>query len=205
MQRSVEFAAGRFLLWDHPAPFRRQRMIQEIDHLILPPVHATDPEIARWLGAMQEARERTLRDLEGLPPSVMEFRSLPTDNTISTLLYHIPAIEIDWLQTDVLGDTKLPDDLWARFPHDVRDDDGRLTDITGVPLDEHLERFTAVRAALMEVFSAMSLDDFRRARTLPEYTVTPEWVLHHLMQHEAEHRAEIRALRAGAASQEGKG
>jgi uncharacterized damage-inducible protein DinB len=35
-------------------------------------------------------------------------------------------------------------------------------------------------------------------RSLAEYDVTPEWVLHHMMQHEAEHRGQIGALRAGA-------
>jgi len=173
-------------------------MIESIDRLILTPVDAIDSEIARWLGALQEARGRTLKALEGLPAAAMEFRILPNDNTISTLLYHIPAIEIDWLQTDVLDDTKLPDDLWARFPQDVRDGSGRLTDITGMTLAEHLERMTTVRTALIDVFCAMMLEDFRRERILPDYTVTPEWVLHHLMQHEAEHRAEIRALRTAA-------
>jgi uncharacterized damage-inducible protein DinB len=36
---------------------------------------------------------------------------------------------------------------------------------------------------------------------LPPYDVTPEWVLHHLMQHEAEHRSQIGALRARAQRQ----
>jgi uncharacterized damage-inducible protein DinB len=41
----------------------------------------------------------------------------------------------------------------------------------------------------------MDLADFRRIRSLPEYDVTPEWVLHHLMQHEAEHRSQIGGLK----------
>jgi hypothetical protein len=40
----------------------------------------------------------------------------------------------------------------------------------------------------------MSTDNFRRARSFPDYDVTPEWVVHHLCQHEAEHRSEIAAL-----------
>jgi uncharacterized damage-inducible protein DinB len=39
---------------------------------------------------------------------------------------------------------------------------------------------------------------FRRVRRLSDCDVTPEWVIHHLMQHEAEHRGEIAALRAEA-------
>ncbi len=42
----------------------------------------------------------------------------------------------------------------------------------------------------------MSLDDFRRARNLERYDVTPAWVVHHLLQHEAEHRGEIATIRA---------
>jgi uncharacterized damage-inducible protein DinB len=30
------------------------------------------------------------------------------------------------------------------------------------------------------------------------YDVTPEWVVHHLMQHEAEHRGQIGELRVAA-------
>jgi uncharacterized damage-inducible protein DinB len=44
----------------------------------------------------------------------------------------------------------------------------------------------------------MTLQDFRRPRQLPEYDVTPEWILHHLMQHEAEHRGEMGILRTRA-------
>jgi uncharacterized damage-inducible protein DinB len=34
--------------------------------------------------------------------------------------------------------------------------------------------------------------------TLADYETTPEWVLHHLMQHEAEHRGQIGELRRWA-------
>ena len=72
--------------------------------------------------------------------------------------------------------------------------------MTGLDLAAHLARLGAVRAQLLATFSAMSLDDFRRLRALPEYDVTPQWVVHHLLQHEAEHRGEIgvNRLLAGA-------
>jgi uncharacterized damage-inducible protein DinB len=44
----------------------------------------------------------------------------------------------------------------------------------------------------------MALPEFRRVRSLTHYDVTPEYVLHHLMQHEAEHRGQIGTLRARA-------
>jgi uncharacterized damage-inducible protein DinB len=44
----------------------------------------------------------------------------------------------------------------------------------------------------------MDYADFRRLRHLPKYDVSPEWVLHHLLQHEAEHRGQINLLKRKA-------
>jgi uncharacterized damage-inducible protein DinB len=70
--------------------------------------------------------------------------------------------------------------------------------VTGESLDDHWARLEEVRRRLLAAYQTMTLEDFRRVRALPEYDVTPEWVLHHLMQHEAEHRGQIAALRARA-------
>jgi hypothetical protein len=51
---------------------------------------------------------------------------------------------------------------------------------------------------ILAAYQAMDVHEFRRVRRLADYDVTPEWVLHHLMQHEAEHRSEIGGLRASA-------
>jgi hypothetical protein len=56
-----------------------------------------------------------------------------------------------------------------------------------------------VRGLLLDGYQRMELAEFRRVRALEHYDVTPEYVLHHLMQHEAEHRSQIGALRAAAA------
>lgn len=42
----------------------------------------------------------------------------------------------------------------------------------------------------------MSEDELHRVRALPYYDVTLAWVLHHLAQHEAEHRGEIGSILA---------
>ena len=41
----------------------------------------------------------------------------------------------------------------------------------------------------------MSLSEFRRVRHLETYNVTPQWVVHYLLQHEAQHRGQIAILR----------
>lgn len=118
-------------------------------------------------------------------------------NSIGTLLYHLAAIEIDWLYADVLQ-KPWPPELETLFPFDVRDEQGHLVAVRGLSLEEHLRRLDAVRSILLDAFHSMSIDEFRRARRTQGYDVTPEWVIHHLMQHEAEHRGQIGEIRIRA-------
>ena len=83
-------------------------------------------------------------------------------------------------------------------PPDVRDAGGRLVAVGGLPLDAHLRRLDATRAVLIDRLRPMDAADLRRPRRLERYDVTPEWVLHHLLQHEAEHRGQIARIRAAA-------
>jgi anti-sigma factor RsiW len=79
----------------------------------------------------------------------------------------------------------------ALFPWSARDETGRLTTDTGLALDAHLARRDSARAQTVATFVTMASAEFRRTRALPAYDVTPEWVIQHLRQHEAEHRGEI--------------
>jgi uncharacterized damage-inducible protein DinB len=154
------------------------------------------PEIAPWLWAIEDARRRTLAALEGIAPQLLDWTPPAGENAIGTLLYHIAAIEADWLYVDVLEQSDFPPEATALFPLDVRGTNGRLIPCPGLTLAEHLTRFEATRALLLATFRVMSPAEFRRARHLRDYNVTPEWVLHHLLQHEAEHRGEIGMIRA---------
>src|SRR3954469_3357305 len=162
-----------------------------------------EPEIGRLVWMLEDTRRRTKESLEGLSDDILEWTPDPVANSIGALLYHLAAIETDWLYVEVVETETFPPDLVALFPEDVRDEAGRLVTAHGMSLADNLERLNVVRQHLLTVFREMSLADFRRVRELPEYFVTPEWVLHHLMQHEAEHRGQIGQLRdlaEGAAS-----
>lgn len=155
---------------------------------------SAEPAIGPWLWAMQDSRERTLEELEEVSPALVDWIPHEHESSIGTILYHLADIEADWLYAEVL-EQPFPPEVAALFPHPTRDEQGRLTQIQGYSLAEHLERLATVRALLMAVFQKMDIADFRRVRSLPHYDVTPEWVLHHLMQHEAEHRSQIGWLR----------
>jgi len=162
---------------------------------------AADPLVATWLGAMEDARGRTLRALEGIAEEQVDWAPEGGVNTVGALLYHIAAIEADWLFADILGPESGQPWPAELFPHDVRDDEGALTAIRRIPLAEHLSRLDQTRALLLENLSDFTAEDFHRIRTREDYDVSAAWVLHHLLQHEAEHRAQIAALREAAGTQ----
>lgn len=159
--------------------------------LVFTPQRATDPAIGGWLAALADARRRTKAAVAGLAQATLDWQPPDAGNGVGTLLYHIALIEADWLSAEVREEATYPPDLLALFPWDVRDENGRLTVVTGLDLAAHLARLDATRERTVATFAAISLADFRRVRALPAYDVTPEWVAHHLLQHEAEHRGEL--------------
>lgn len=170
----------------------------ELDQRVIQPLPASHPELGRWLWAMEDTRRRTLEAIDGVTPEEIDWAPPGLANAIGTLLYHIALIETDYLCIDILGmDGYLPE-LEALLPYPDRDESGALTQVTGVSLDEHLARLQTVRRHFLERVSLLTADDMATPRELPawSYAITPAWTLHHLMQHEAEHRGEITSLRA---------
>ena len=157
---------------------------------------SAEPEIGRWLWALEDTRSRTKEEFVDMTPAMIDWQPPHGDSSIGTVLYHTALIEADWLYAEVL-EQPYPEAVVALFPHEDRTA-GKLTQVQGWGLADHVARLDTVRGLLLEVYQAMTLADFRRPRDLPYYDVTPEWVLHHLMQHEAEHRNQIAALRIAA-------
>ncbi|MEW5987641.1 MAG: DinB family protein [Chloroflexota bacterium] len=165
-----------------------------VRQLTLEPPAGYDPEVGRWLAALEECRRRTKRYLDGLDPAAVDWLDPQIRHSIGTLLYHMAAVEADWLYTDVMQQA-LPAAVAATFPHEVYDAQGRLTIVRAIPLDGYLELLDATRARFLDAFREMTLADFRRPREFPDRQVTPEWVIQHLIQHESEHRSELWKLR----------
>ncbi len=165
----------------------------ERETLVLIPV-GDDPEVGMWLAALEDGRRDTLSQLDRVTPEMIDWRPDGPLDSIGTLLYHIGLIEADWVATEALGLDE-PPELGALLPWPDREEDGRLAAMGGQSLEEHLERLAAIRGWVLDHLKPMTNEDFHRVRTFERYDCAPNWVLHHLLQHEAEHRAHICWLR----------
>jgi uncharacterized damage-inducible protein DinB len=169
----------------------------EREVLALEPI-ADDPEVGRWLSAMEDCRRDTLKVLEGVTDGMMDVRPAGSDNSIGSILYHVALVEADWLLADIFGMVDATSAEPELLPFADRDEAGKLTMVEGESLQQHLDRLAAVRTILLRRLGPMPSDDFHRLRTRERFDVTPAWVVHHLLQHEAEHRSEIDRLKHDA-------
>jgi len=160
--------------------------------LMITPVPVIEPEIGRWLWGMEDVRRTMKTRLAEASQAVLDTR-LEGAASIGSLLYHVAFIEADWLYEEVLCSPWDPD-IKALFPVDCREDNDDLSHVEGESIERHFERLDRVRNAFLSVFREMSLEDWRRPRVLEPYDVTPEWVVYHLIEHEAHHRGQIFSL-----------
>ena len=67
----------------------------EKEQLIVGTQLSREPEIGRWLWALQNTRERTMREIARLTPAMIDW--LPPDggSSIGAILYHLADIEAD--------------------------------------------------------------------------------------------------------------
>ena len=184
--------------------------------LQITPLNGYDPEVGRWMWALQDVRRRyTLRLVNGLDERLVDWEGPDgQENAIGSLLYHIARVEMGWLYGDVKQMTELPSTVKPDFPFPSRDPDrNRLTRVLCVPLAEHIGRLDRSREAFLREFEGIRPDEWRRLRRPPDfeevnYEVTPEWAVFHLVEHEAGHAFQISSLKARGtrmlAAQEGQ-
>jgi uncharacterized damage-inducible protein DinB len=162
----------------------------EARHIVLEAPDGAAPGVGLWLAAIEDSRRRTLEWLADVEPELVDAPAPYHRHTIGSLLYHIALIEADWLFVEI-REEPYSDEVVALFPDDDRDEQGRLTAVAGISLQEHLQRLARVRELLRATLMDMSDDEFGATRKIPGALVSTAWVVNHLMQHEAEHRGEI--------------
>ncbi|GGH81513.1 putative damage-inducible protein DinB [Pullulanibacillus pueri] len=148
-----------------------------------------EEEISRWLWGLEEVRRDIITKLTGISQSLLD-STLGERQSIGSLLYHIALVEADWLYEEVLCSEWDPE-IKALFPVAFATEDGFLSHIEGESLENHFDRLSKVREVFLSHFRSMDLVDWRKPRVIEQYEITPEWVVYHLIEHEAHHRGQI--------------
>ncbi|MHA2071404.1 MAG: DinB family protein [Candidatus Thorarchaeota archaeon] len=157
------------------------------------------PRVAFLFSMMDKTRSRLLRVVEDLPDDVLDYSpDLKRIETIGTLLLHIAAVEWSWIFEDIDGEEM----DYEKWKHAFALREENLPQLTKQGLQFYIDRLIEVRS---EVFVRLRNLDDSNLHTLVEVgnaEVSIEWILFHLLEHEAMHIGQISILKRLAKTRE---
>jgi len=139
---------------------------------------------------MVRTRGRLLRVVEDLTDSEIDYSpDMKKIETIGTLLLHIAAVEWSWIFEDIDGE-EMDYEKW-KHAFALREE---ISQLTKQGLQFYIDRLIEVRS---DVFARLrNLDDSKLHKLVDvgSAEVSIEWILFHLLEHEALHIGQISLL-----------
>ena len=164
--------------------------------------NSLSPRVATWYAQFEEVRKNLLKQIEDLDDAGLDFT--PDERkieTIGTLLLHIAAIEWSWIFEDIdhkeMDKERIEKEHW-NYAFALRSW-ANLPQLTGKGKQFFIERLTDVRQEVYQRISEMKDEDLDRIVTGEDpddgYTYTIEWILYHIIEHEALHLGQVNMVK----------
>jgi uncharacterized damage-inducible protein DinB len=159
------------------------------------PVPGFAGELGVWVSVLEDLRRQTCEAVAGLTPDQLAWKPPGDGNSIGQLLRHIALVELDWVLTDLCRGEPLPKEAPALLQLD-----GPMADPGVQPLDAFLGLLDYARKETRKRLGRYGRDEIETSR---EYAgeggvrkvFNVRWILYHLVEHEAQHRGQILAVK----------
>lgn len=165
------------------------------------PVLGYSPRIGRYVAQMAESRADLKRQVGNLAPEQLSWHPSDTIESIGTLLLHIDAVEWSWMHEDILGrpSDEYPGNWSEAMPIRVG-----VPQVTGKTSEWYFDKLDATHELTLAILRGFTDADLSRLVGESEpppgqekrsrlYTI--DWIIWHLIQHEAEHIGQVELLR----------
>lgn len=150
------------------------------------------PSVAKWFSMMENVRKRLLRKLESLSDEEIDYT--PDERkieTIGTLLLHIAAVEWGWIFGDI-DDKEVDFEKWKHAFALIPDID--IPQLKEQGKEFYMNRLSDVREEVHQRLKELKDDDLDRIVSSEGKKYSIEWILFHLIEHEAIHVGQISVL-----------
>jgi len=165
------------------------------------PVEGFTPQIGRYVAQLTEVRDDLKREVMALSVEQLDWHPDEQTESIGTLLLHCDAIEWSWLHEDVLGRPagEYTGDWAEALP--IRKG---VPQVTGKPVEHYLQKLDATREHTLDIVRGFTDADLSRLVGESEpppgeekrsRLFTIDWVIWHIIEHEATHVGQIELLR----------
>ncbi len=162
------------------------------------PVPGFSPSVGRYVAQLSETRQELLRYTPNLSPEQLSWHPDDQTESIGTQLLHVAAIEWSWVFEEIFQRSSDEYDGWEEaLPLRVG-----LPQVEGKSLPYFVDRLDRVRDEILAALGGLTDDDLSRTVASPQepgaespsevYTI--DWVLFHLVHHEAHHAGQIELL-----------
>jgi uncharacterized damage-inducible protein DinB len=165
------------------------------------PVEGYSPQVGRYVAQLNEVRRRLKEEVAGLSIEQLDWHPDDATESIGTQLLHLDAVEWSWMNEDIFGTPgdDYPGDWSEAMPIRVG-----VPQVTGRPSEWYLEKLDVTREETLRILRGFTDADLSRlvgeAETEPGverrsrlYTI--DWIIWHVLQHEAAHVGQIELLR----------
>ncbi|MCO6511194.1 MAG: DUF664 domain-containing protein [Aridibacter famidurans] len=162
----------------------------------LTPVEGVAPGIGYYLAGMEEVRAQLREAVKDLPDYIAHARLRADTHTIAGLILHCGEAEWWWIQCVVNGGA-IDAELEATSFWDVLEEGNEPTGMSAADCVAEIDRITAKTRDLLSAFSDSDLDRYfiRERSNGVKIEKSLRWILHHLIDHEAQHKGQIFMLK----------
>ncbi|REJ79460.1 MAG: DinB family protein [Acidobacteria bacterium] len=162
----------------------------------LEPTEGVAPGIGYYLAGMEEVRAQLRDAVKDLPDDVAHARLMPETHTIAGLILHCGEAEWWWIQCVVNG-RPIDDELKATTFWDVLDDGNEPEGMSATECIAEIDGITAKTRDLLSAFTDSDLDRYflKERSNGVKIEKSLRWILHHLIDHEAQHKGQILMLK----------
>jgi uncharacterized damage-inducible protein DinB len=169
----------------------------ELKRLALSPVAGISSGLGYSLAAMEEVREQLREFVEHLSDEEIARRAVPGAHSIGALVLHIGEAEWWWTNCIIKGHELTDED--RRKPYwDVLEDPDSFA-AKKYSASFCLDTIDAIREETRGFLSSLNDDDlenvYNHTRGDKRTEASLRWILHHLVDHEAQHKGQILMLK----------
>lgn len=167
------------------------------ERVVITPAEGYTPKIGAYLAQMEDVRARTLKYINGLSQRQLSWYPNEKCESIATLLLHIAAAERSWIGEDIM---RKPMEEWWKIAFPIR---YNIPQVSGKKLSYFTDILATTRQETKDALKTLTDDDLTReiAPLDPgeldnaEKRFSIEWILYHLVEHEAHHKGQIAVMK----------
>jgi len=164
---------------------------------VLNPAPGVSPAIGFYLAGMEEVRAQLRETITGMTDEQICRRAVPGAHSIGALVLHIGEAEWWWIQSNITGHKLTDEDRRAPYWDVLKDPEGFAS--KGYSADFCLQQIDRIREQTRSTLASLGDADLERIFSFERRGQTHEqslrWILHHLIDHEAQHKGQILMLK----------